>query len=522
MKITKIHIEKFRGFQNEIVELGTQLTAIAGQNGTQKSTLLGIVTQTFTINTNDPMRSERPLCGGSYISAFNDKFRLSPTFDKPKEHEWTISFDDDIDDFTVESIRRTGSSNIRFWKKGARQAGDGYISFPTIFLSLKRLMPIAEEIKIETDDTLLTPSELEEFKQLHNKILITQTPISTATAITSKNKQSVGVSTDLYDWNQNSMGQDNLGKIILALFSFQRLKDKYPNQYKGGILAIDELDATMYPASQVELLKILRKYASKLKLQILFTTHSMSLLKAMDDLVKETNAKPETINQVKIVYLKRIDDKIEIKQDVDIDSIKLDLNVIAEGKKHNKNKITVYTEDKENKLFVKAIIKNKSSYLNFIDVPLPCSTLIELVYKNVPAFRYPYSIIILDGDIRLNKSYLKKIENANNVLVLPGNNSPERLLANYLYNLSDTHVLWADVAHGYSKQVCFREYSLEEINDNGDNGRKTAKQWFNKQLYYWGNNGNKVLKYYLKESIPEEVEAFKTNFENMIKKYIHD
>lgn len=60
------------------------------------------------------------------------------------------------------------------------------------------------------------------------------------------------------------MGQDNLGKIILALFSFKRLHDKYPQQYKGGILAIDEMDATMYPASQVELLKILRKYASNL------------------------------------------------------------------------------------------------------------------------------------------------------------------------------------------------------------------------------------------------------------------
>ncbi|MGI6794972.1 AAA family ATPase, partial [Bacteroides sp. KG68] len=234
MKITHIHIERFRGFQNEDFEVGSQLTAIAGQNGTQKSTLLGIVTQTFTLKPEDPMRAEKPLCGGSYISAFKDKFRLSPIFDRPKGHEWTISFDIGVDDFTVESIKRTGDPNVRFWKKGARQEGDGYISFPTIFLSLKRLVPMAEEAKIITDDTLLTPEELSEFKQLHNKILIVQTPISSATTITSKNKQSIGVSTELYDWNQNSMGQDNLGKIILALFSFKRLHDKYPQQYKGG------------------------------------------------------------------------------------------------------------------------------------------------------------------------------------------------------------------------------------------------------------------------------------------------
>ena len=98
MKITHIHIERFRGFQNEDFEVGSQLTAIAGQNGTQKSTLLAIVTQTFTLKAEDPMRAEKPLCGGSYISAFKDKFRLSPTFDRPKGHEWTISFDAGVDD----------------------------------------------------------------------------------------------------------------------------------------------------------------------------------------------------------------------------------------------------------------------------------------------------------------------------------------------------------------------------------------------------------------------------------------
>jgi hypothetical protein len=522
VKITKIHIEKFRGFQNEDFELGSQLTAIAGQNGTQKSTLLGIVTQTFTLKFDDPMRAEKPLCGGSYISAFKDKFRLSPTFDKPKGHEWTISFDSGIADFTVESIKRTGDPNVRFWKKGARQEGDGYISFPTIFLSLKRLVPAAEETKIITDDTLLTVEELNEFKQLHNKILIAQTPISSATAITSKNKQSVGVSTGLYDWNQNSMGQDNLGKIILALFSFKRLQEKYPGQYKGGILAIDEMDATMYPASQVELLKILRKYASKLKLQILFTTHSMSLLKAMDELVKEVGKQVETINQVKLLYLKKIDDKIVIKQNIDIKGIQLDLNVVAEGNNRKKNKITVYTEDKENILLAKAILKSKASVLDFVDVTLSCSLLIELVNKNIPAFKHPYSIVILDGDIKEDRNRRKKIKNADNILVLPGNKSPERLLASYLHNLSDADSLWSSIANGYSKQVCFREYSLEQINASGEDGRQNAKTWFNNQReVYWGRNMRKILNSFL-NSISAEVQEFNANFDKMIKRYIHD
>lgn len=46
MKITHIHIERFRGFQNEDFEVGSLLTAIAGQNGTQK------VNITWYYNTN--------------------------------------------------------------------------------------------------------------------------------------------------------------------------------------------------------------------------------------------------------------------------------------------------------------------------------------------------------------------------------------------------------------------------------------------------------------------------------------
>lgn len=521
MKITKIHIEKFRGFQNEEFELGSQLTAIAGQNGTQKSTLLGIVTQTFTLKKGDPMRVEKPLCGGNYISSFKDKFRLSPFFDKPKDHEWTISFDSNIEDFTVESIKRSDDPNVRFWKKGARKEGDGYISLPTIFLSLKRLVPAAEESAIKTNDDLLTTEELSEFKQLHNKILITQVPISSATAITSKNKQSLGVSTNLYDWNQNSMGQDNLGKIILALFSFQRLKNKYPNQYKGGILAIDELDATMYPASQVELLKVLRQYASRLKLQILFTTHSMSLLRAMNDLVNEVNQQPQTANQVKIVYLKRVDNKIEIKQGIDFNSIQLDLNVVAEGNKRKKSKITVYTEDNETVLLTKTILKSKAGILDFVDATLPCSSLIEFVNKKIPAFSYPHSMVILDGDVRLDITRSKKIKGAKNVLVLPGNNSPERLVADFLWNLSDADPLWRNISNGYTKQVCFRTYPLEQINAPGEEGRQYAKRWFNDQLSYWGRGGAKVLKPFC-NSIKEDCKIFNSEFENMIKKYIHD
>ena len=517
MKITKVHIDRFRGFHDQEFEVGSQLTAIAGQNGTQKSTLLGIITQTFTISKDNPMSGEKPLCGGTYRSAFKDKFRLSPTFDKPKGHEWTLYFDD-RESFQIESIKRSDDSGIRFWQKGNREKGDGYIQFPTIFLSLKRLIPVAEENAIKTDDTLLNNDEIRKFKELHNKILISTTPITSTTGITSTNKQSLGVNTEIYDWNQNSMGQDNIAKIILALFSFQRLKDKYGPSYQGGILAIDELDATMYPASQVELLKVLRKYASDLKLQIFYTTHSLSLLEATDELCEETKLRPETSNQVRIIYLKHSDDQVLIKSDVDFNSIVLDLNVIAETPHKRKNKITVYVEDKETEIFVKAILKQKLyGYLNFVKATFSCSSLIELVNKKVPAFSYPYSIIFLDGDVRKDKANKKKLSIARNVLLLPGDDSPERLVVKYLYNLSDTDPLWNNISNGYTKQVCFREISFDRILAD----REDAKKWFNQQLQYWGRGGVKVLNPFF-ATIQEDIDSFKYDYAQMIKRYIHD
>ena len=55
-----------------------------------------MITQVFTLSeSSTPLYGEIPLCGGSYRSGFNDKFRLSPKYDKPKEHEWTLSFDNE-------------------------------------------------------------------------------------------------------------------------------------------------------------------------------------------------------------------------------------------------------------------------------------------------------------------------------------------------------------------------------------------------------------------------------------------
>ena len=80
-------------------------------------------------------------------------------------------------------------------------------------------------------------------------------------------KNGTGIETETYSYLANSSGQDNLGQILLAIFSFKNLKATLKS-YSGGILLIDEIDATLHPAAQFKLLDFMKKMSKELDLQI--------------------------------------------------------------------------------------------------------------------------------------------------------------------------------------------------------------------------------------------------------------
>ena len=61
------------------------------------------------------------------------------------------------------------------------------------------------------------------------------------------------------------------------------------DKYKGGILLIDELDASLFPAAQIKLVEKLYKKSLELNLQIFYTTHSLEVL-------SETKNKPDSVS----------------------------------------------------------------------------------------------------------------------------------------------------------------------------------------------------------------------------------
>lgn len=496
--ITKsVDVQKFRGFENTHIELGKNITLIAGKNGTQKTTLLGILSQPFSLKKHPTMKNETPLCGGNYISSFADKFRLSKKFDLAKSHEWTLNlYNPSETPFTLESIDRDKSGNepIRFWRKGNRSQGAGYLQYPVIYLSLKRLLPIGEDKNLHSSSSVrLDDEEKKVFTELHKRILLSNDKVSETEYLESKSKNTIGVDTDTYDWEQNSAGQDNVGKIILALLSFQRLKKKYGKTYKGGILVIDEADATLFPASQGKLFEFLFEYSEKYDIQIIVTSHSLPLIKKASDKSSELKDNIHACNKIKLVYLEKKDNKIVVESDIDYESIKNRLNVCSPRSNHNYIKITVYTEDSEASAVAKQILPSSvKKHVSFKAVKLGCSELFNLVEAKVPSFTKPNAIVLLDGDIKLDAPKKNKISRFKNICVLPTDKSPERLIASFLNeDISDNDKLWENINHDYMRDVCFRDYSFDDIMQN----RERSKSWFNNQIELYGRTWlSRILK----------------------------
>lgn len=516
MIIDSIHITKFHGFKNVGFKLGANITIIAGQNGTQKTTLLGLLGQPFSLRIHPQMKDEKPLCGGNYWSQYSEKFKLSPTFDQKGEHEWTIDSCED-EPYTVESIYRDKSNGvIRFWKKGTREKGSGYLQYPVIYLSLKRLIPIGEEAEIYSKQEQFTEDEITLFKKLHNHILISFDKIVNTNVIESSNKTTLGVTTDTYDWMQNSAGQDNVGKIILALLSFKRLKTKYGKTYKGGILLIDELDATMYPGSQRKLLEVLQEYSSKYNIQVVFTTHSLMLLELGHEMVQQVQERKATKDSIKLIYLEKKDGSVAILEDMPFAGIVNRLKVSLS--KEAATKILVYSEDSEATMVMKVLLRGYTSKLAFSKCSFGCGNLINLMQTKVPSFCFPDSIVLLDGDVNTNETYkanLAKIKKPN-WLILPTQQSPERFIAEFLDSLSDEDSFWISINQDYTRQVCFKNYRLEQILHD----RVVAKRWFQEQISYNKYWCSKVLKAWIKSS-PENAKKatlFVTSFVELYNK----
>lgn len=537
MIIKSVEIEKFRAFENASFTLGKRITAISGRNATQKTTVLGMIGQPFTISKDHPMYGCKTIDGYNFRSQFKEKFKISPEHDVIGQHKWKLELHNGVYEqnyYAVESIARRQSGQaptLRFWNAESRARGAGYIQLPVYFLSLSRLFPIGESGKTKAVPSTLTPEELSYCITHYRTILSIQHMGDNPDVGLEKGASSktfAGVSDDTHDIFTNSAGEGNIMRIILAVLSFKRLKEQYGRDYRGGILLIDELDATLYGFSQAKLVDYLWQVAGDYKIQIVFTTHSPIILKCVNKYQrKERHDKginlPPFAYDSSIVYLEPQYDREgtrtimpkNISTSTELGQILNDINLsISTGN----SKINIYCEDTRAVSFLQYVLSaaltiNLDLYMSFIDINLGWTNYVQLAEKGVPEFRN--NVIVLDGDVLQKREYRSKetaIRDSGNFIFLP------LVIEEGLFRALKDHGAFSRFQESFSRvpgftyDVCFNNWPL----DADSYGTNDFKQWYAQAESALGDQT--ILFAFWCNEHRDKVAAFVENFIEMFNK----
>lgn len=472
-QLKKLVIEKFRALDNVEVEFGDHITVICGKNGTSKSSILGIAAQIFSFEkdyTNDNSLSYQQITGGKFKSQYSEHFRISDRFDVAGSMAVNIELNDGYtgQDATAKlELMKRGKSprpvvrNNSTAEKGSNSSRN--FTHPVIFLSLKRLYPIADRDYKVIDFDYLKKHE-KDFIGLTNELLNRQSSVATGTEGTISSAVAHG---ENYDQDSVSAGEDNTGQIVLALMSFRKLKEEYAD-YKGGLLLIDEADAGLFPTAQVNLIKILDRECKKLDLQVIMTSHSPTLIEYAYEQSQQYRRKHKT------VYLSNTYGNVQVVQDWSWPQISADIHTrtVSTSAEVRLPSVNVYFEDKEAADFFAALMNRqpiKKFTQSLPEISLGCSNYLQLIQKGVSEFS-ERSVVCLDSDTS-NKVNGKGYKT---VVLLPGSLPPDQLIFEHLYNLPADDGFWKNDL-GYARPN-FTQSAAEVIQEFSINGEQVDVQ----------------------------------------------
>lgn len=507
--IHSIELINFRNLKDIKINLGKYITAISGRNGLGKSTILALLGNTCEIKTKDG----KTLFNTQFRTEFSEIFKSSPMFDLSGSNKCKVNFSDINNKNTIIESKVCRTT----WQKqpkGKRfrvipETKDGINNnsrkkeWPSLYLGLSRLYPIGEvsDENIQIKNINLNNEE-DYFKKNYVEILNLEFQNKDEVCVDmidigdNARKKGIGINTDKYSSVTNSAGQDNVGQIIMAIMSFRKLKKEYKN-YKGGLLLIDEIEATLHPIAQIKLLDFLYRACKELNLQVVFTTHSVSLL---EDLAKKTlNNDNAHMNDYEVYYSTKSNGPLVFYRNPDFPMMKSDLVLAMPGS--NIEKITIYSEDKEGRWFLKKLIDKYDMFVTCVETKLPCSILLQL-NENDPMY-FSNIIFVLDGDVQ--DQDVKRSNKFGNIVKLPGNVRPEQVIYDFLLDLETDSQLWQN-----GLQVSFTKETIKEYGPYSNNyrgrDREKFKKWFNDNLQlfeslnvfdYWAEKNQDEVKKFL-------------------------
>lgn len=466
-QLNKLIIERFRALNNVEVEFGEHITVVCGKNGTSKSSILGIAAQIFSFEKDygkgESLRHYNQITGAEFKSKYSEHFRISEKFDVPGSMAVNIELHDGYSDQAATAkleLAKRGKSPRPVVRHNSSATGNTSRNFthPVIFLSLKRLYPIAAR-NYEISDFEYLEKHKQEFIGLTNELLNRSSSNATGTDGTISSAVAHGVN---YDHESVSAGEDNAGQIIMALMSFKKLKEEYPD-YKGGLLLIDEADAGLFPTAQVNLLKMLDRECKRLDLQVVMTSHSPVLIEYAFEQSQHRYSK-----RFRTIYLSNSYGNVQVMQNWSWAQINADINTktIAAASGTALPSINVYFEDKEAADFFAALMSRQpiKKFTNPLkEITLGCKNYLQLIQKKITEFS-ERSIICLDAD----QTSAIKGKNFKTVVLLPGALPPDQLIFEHLYNLSADDEFWKNELQ-FTREV-FTNFAREVMNEFAING----------------------------------------------------
>ena len=274
--------------------------------------------------------------------------------------------------------------------------------------------------------------------------------------------------------------------------------DKWP----GGLLLIDEIDATLHPVAQNRLVDLLIKEAKDIKFQVVFTTHSLSILEHISEKTKNNSDDPN--QNIELYYFTNANKKLEIRRNLSYFSMENDLMI--QSVVTNSHRIKIYSEDNETRWFLKALIGNYINYVDVLDVKIGCEELLSM-YNGDPEY-FTKTIIILDGDVdEKSINSVPSRKKFKNILKLPGKKRPEQVFYEYIIGLDKDHEFW--------EKAKLYDMSWQYFKDNDpatkghDKEREKYKAWFIEHEQIFGMLH--LAEYWIADN-KAEVELFVNNF----------
>lgn len=524
-------IENFRKFHNINFTFGQRITVISGENGIGKSSLLSLIASTTGTNSRD---QPRRLNGIAFRPEFSELFKISEKEDY-KSYRLFIDYDQMINtqyyltkrigfnDYTaanrgIRPLPRTSipidSQTDVTQKQAIEDAKEAFditdskrIQVPTIYLSLSRLLPLGEtELKstqVAKNNNIFRKNYADFFAKCYNSVLPNSIDPENVTAYFVEKerlgkKHLVLTIKDTTNDTQ-SVGQDNLSSIVSALTDFYAIKENDPTNYNGGVLCIDELDASLHPSAVLRLWNLLVILSNDLNLQIVITTHSLTILKEI--------IKLDVPNQsdFRLVYFKDTNIPRVSKQN-DYELLKADLfNQIS----FRGPEIKIYCEDKSTSDTLDLLLDaakslelpfgNPNVTITSVNVSLGKNHLKTLVEKDD---YFKSILIVLDGDARLrngidNNEALQNTEfskgfhtsnpNADNIIFLPTFCPPEIFLFNILKDYANDPIkhqkFWNSLE--YTSQLSL--YTSSKIQEKFNTISKNSFEEIHESIKWWKN-----------------------------------